>query len=149
MSRSVSNKEKTKTLGYIRVSTDKQDLDSQRLELHEYARKNGITIDDFIEIEISSRKSTKARRIDELLNVLQEEDLLLVSEISRLGRSVGQIVQIVDTLVKQKIRFIAIKEGIRINKKHDIQTKTMITMFGLFAEISSKSWSRDLQIASD
>ena len=66
---------------------------------------------------------------------MEAGDLLLVSEISRLGRSVGQIIQIVDDLIKYKINFIAIKENIRLNGKQDIQSKVMVTMFGLFAEI--------------
>ncbi|MFN8771004.1 MAG: recombinase family protein [Neisseriaceae bacterium] len=61
--------------------------------------------------------------------------LVLVSELSRLGRSVGQIIQLVDELVKLKVRFIAIKENIQLDGKQDIQSKMMITMFGLFAEI--------------
>ncbi len=130
-----SDQKKPRTLAYLRVSTGKQDIKNQRLELHEYARRNDFKIDDFIEIEISSRQSTQARRIDELLADLQEGDTLLVSELSRLGRSVGQIIQIVDALVKQKIRFVAVKENIRLNGKQDIQSKTMITLFGLFAEI--------------
>jgi len=122
-------------IAYLRISTGEQDLNAQKLELHEYARRNDIKINEFIEVEISSRKSTKARKIDELLENLQEGDLLLVSELSRLGRSVGQIIQIVDTLIKKQTRFIAVKESIKINGKQNIQTKTMITMFGLFAEI--------------
>jgi len=59
----------------------------------------------------------------------------LVSELSRIGRSVGQIIQIVDKLVKNKIRFIAIKENIHLDGKQDIQSKMMVTMFSLFAEI--------------
>lgn len=59
----------------------------------------------------------------------------MVSELSRLGRSVGQIIQIVDNLIKKQVRFIAVKESIRINGTQNIQTKTMITLFGLFAEI--------------
>jgi len=58
-----------------------------------------------------------------------------VSELSRLGRSLGEIIQIVDSLVKKKVRFIAIKQGLRINGRSEIQTKVMIAMFGLFAEI--------------
>ncbi len=116
-------------------STGEQDINAQRLELHGYARRNDFKIDEFIETEVSSRKSTQARRIDELLKNLENGDFLLVSELSRLGISVGQIIQIVDTLIKKKVRFAAIKESIRINGKQDIQTKTMITMFGLFAEI--------------
>lgn len=59
----------------------------------------------------------------------------MVSELSRLGRSVGQIIKIVDTLIKNNVRFVAVKESIKIHGKQNIQTKTMITMFGLFAEI--------------
>jgi len=124
-----------RVVAYLRVSTGEQDINAQKLELHEYARRNDIKIDEFIEIEVSSRKSPKARRIDEMLENLGSGDLLLVSELSRLGRSVGQIIQIVDTLIKQQVRFVAVKEAININGKQDIQTKTMITMFGLFAEI--------------
>lgn len=122
-------------VAYLRISTGEQDLNTQKLELHEYARRNDIKINEFIEVEISSRKSTQARKIDELLENLQAGDLLLVSELSRLGRSVGQIIQIVDTLIKKQVRLVAVKESIKINGKQDIQTKTMITMFGLFAEI--------------
>lgn len=122
-------------IAYLRVSTEIQELDSQKLALHEYARRNNIKIDKFVEVEISSRKSNKARKIDELLENLQAGDLLLVSELSRLARSVGQIIQIVDALIKNQVRFIAVKESIRISGKQNIQTKTMITMFGLFAEI--------------
>ena len=60
---------------------------------------------------------------------------MLVSELSRLGRSVGQVIQIVDELVKNQIRFIAIKENIHLDGKQDIQSKVMVTMFSLFAEI--------------
>jgi DNA invertase Pin-like site-specific DNA recombinase len=124
-----------KILGYIRVSTDKQDLNNQRLELLEYARNNGFHIDDFIEAEVSSRKSTQARRIDEVQETLQEGDTLLVPDLSRLGRSVGQVIQIIDGLIKKKVKFVSVKERIRIEGEQDIQTKTMVTMFGLFAEI--------------
>ena len=58
-----------------------------------------------------------------------------MSELSRLGRSTGQVIQIIDSLIKNGVRFIAVKESIRVVGKQDIQTKTMITLFGLFAEI--------------
>ena len=131
----IQSKSTLRVVAYLRISTGQQDMDCQKIELYEYARQHDLKITDFIEVEISSRKSTKARRIDELLEHLQEGDLLLVSELSRLGRSVGQVIQIVDFLIKKKIRFMAVKESIQINGKQDIQTKTMITLFGLFAEI--------------
>ena len=124
-----------RTVAYLRVSTEEQDLNNHKLELHEYARRHNLSIDDFIEIEISSRKQVQARRINELMDNLKNGDLLLVTELSRLGRSVGQIIQIIDALVKNEVRFVAVKESIKINGRQDIQTKTIITMFALFAEI--------------
>ena len=124
-----------KTIAYLRVSTDKQSLDNQRLTILDYAHKQGITIDDFVRIQVSSRKSIKKRKIDELLEQLNAGDMLIVSELSRLGRSLGQIIQIVDELIRKENKFIAVKENIALNGKQDIQTKVMIAMFGLFAEI--------------
>jgi len=117
------------------VSTGKQDLNNQKLEILEYGRRHSIHVDDFIEIEISSRKSTKQRRIDELMSKLESGDSLIVSELSRLGRSVGQVVTFVDTLIKSGVRLMAIKESIDINGERNMQAKVMITMFSLFAEI--------------
>jgi DNA invertase Pin-like site-specific DNA recombinase len=123
-------------IGYVRVSTQQQDLESQKLAIHEYARNQKLIVDQFLEVQVSSRKSTRARRIDELFELLSEGDTLVVSELSRLGRSVGEIVMMADKLVKKHVRFVAIKENILLNgKKQDISTKVMLTMFSLFAEI--------------
>lgn len=124
-----------KTIAYLRVSTDKQSLDNQRLTILDYAHKQGITIDDFVRVQVSSQKSIKKRKIDELLEQLNAGDMLIVSELSRLGRSLGQIIQIVDELIRKENKFIAVKENIALNGRQDIQTKVMIAMFGLFAEI--------------
>jgi DNA invertase Pin-like site-specific DNA recombinase len=70
-----------------------------------------------------------------LLGALAAGDRLVVSELSRLGRSLGQVIQLVDELVKRKVRFIAIKEAIRFEGKQDMQTKVMVALFGLFAEV--------------
>ena len=70
-----------------------------------------------------------------MLGTLQSGDRLLVSELSRLGRSLGQVLQIVATLIERKIRFIAIKEAIEVEGKQDLRTKGMIALFGLFAEV--------------
>jgi len=76
-----------------------------------------------------------------LLEQLFEGDMLIVSELSRMGRPVGEIITILDTLVKKQVRFLSVKEGIRLDSFQDcedIQTKVMITLFGLFAEIERK-----------
>jgi DNA invertase Pin-like site-specific DNA recombinase len=124
-----------KTIAYLRVSTDSQDLKNQKLEILEYADRNQFQITEWMEIKISSRKTTKERLIDLLLEKLEDEDCLIVAELSRLGRSVGQIITIMDELIKKKIKVIILKQGIEINGRSDIQSKTMITLFGLFAEI--------------
>ena len=80
----------------------------------EFSQKRRFPIDQFIESRISLRKSPLERRIDEMLGTLEPGDRLLVSELSRLGRSLSQVIQIVETLVRRKIRFIAIKEAIRV-----------------------------------
>ena len=91
-----------KTVAYLRVSTAQQDVRSQRLAILEYARKHDFRIDDFIEATASGQASEKRRRLDELMNVLQRSDRLVVSELSRLGRSLGQIVAILDALAKAR-----------------------------------------------
>ena len=124
-----------KTVAYLRVSTPQQDVSSQRLAILEYARTHDIRIDDFIEATASGQASEKRRRLDELTSVLQRGDRLVVSELSRLGRSLGQIVTILDALAKAGVAFLALKENIRVEGKRDIQTKVMTTLFALFAEV--------------
>jgi DNA invertase Pin-like site-specific DNA recombinase len=87
------------------------------------------------EAQASSRKTPAQRGIEDLLGTLAAGDRLVVSELSRLGRSLGQVIRIVDELVKQKVHFVAIKEAIRFDEKQDMQTKVMIALFGLFAEV--------------
>ena len=130
-----------KTVAYLRVSKDTQDVNNQRLAILQFAQMERIQVDGFMEVTVSSQKSVKERKIDMLLDQLFEGDTLIISELSRIGRSVGEIITIVDTLVKKRIRFLAVKEGIRLDGSpdcEDIQTKVMITLFGLFAEIERK-----------
>ena len=121
-------------LGYIRVSTEVQDVKNQQLAILEYAQRNKLDINDFIEITISSRKSNIERRIDEIVSRLNTGDTLIVAELSRLGRSLSQIVSLVDILRAKGVQIITIKEAIDTGKD-DISTKVQIGMFGLFAEI--------------
>lgn len=124
------------TVGYLRVSTDKQSVNNQRLAIHEYCnRHKDMGVDDWLEVSASTRRTSTERKLDELLNRVQEGDTVLVAELSRLGRSVGQIAILVDAMIHKGVRLICIKERIELNGKPDIQTKTMLTMFSLFAEI--------------
>jgi DNA invertase Pin-like site-specific DNA recombinase len=125
----------SKVIGYIRVSTDKQTTENQKLAILDYANKNKIQVDSWIKVNASSRRTPTERRIDELLGKVQSGDTIVTSELSRLARSVGQIAIIVDELIKNKVQVICIKENIILNGKQTIQSKVMVTMFSLFAEI--------------
>jgi DNA invertase Pin-like site-specific DNA recombinase len=124
-----------KTLAYLRVSTDSQDLNAQKLAILNFAQREGIVIDAFVEATVSASKTRKTRRLNELMDQFDKGDRLIVSELSRLGRSLGQVIEIVDTLVKRKIAFIAVKENICFEGKQDMQTKVMVALFALFAEV--------------
>ena len=79
---------------------DKQDLNNQKLEILEFARRTDRKVDEFVEVTISSRKSSKQRRIDELLSKLSGADTLLVTELSRLGRSTSEVISLVNELLR-------------------------------------------------
>ena len=123
-----------KIVAYLRASTDKQDLNHQKLELLEFARKKSLSIDEFVEITISSRKSSKQRRIDELLGMLNDGDILLITELSRLGRSTTEVITIVNSLAKRNIRVIVLKQNLDISQQ-DINSKVTLTLFSLFSEL--------------
>lgn len=99
-----------KVIGYIRVSSDKQDLQKQEHLLLKYAQQHNLRIDDFINIQISSRKGTKERRIDELLSQLNEGDILLVAELSRLGRNMFEVINIINQLSEQGVEVVFVRQ---------------------------------------
>lgn len=123
-----------KTIAYIRASTDKQDRNTQKLEILEWAHKNGVKIDAFVEVTISSRKTSKQRRIDEVLSTLTDSDTLIVTELSRLGRSTAEVIALINELVTRRIRVIVLKQNLDINQ-HNMNNKIVITLFSLFAEL--------------
>src|SRR5229473_2216819 len=124
----------SRIIAYIRTSTDKQDLNNQKLEILEFARKKELKVDAFVEITISSRKTSKQRRIDEVLERLGGSDTLVVTELSRLGRSTAEVIALINQLVARNIRIIILKQNLDIHK-HDMNSKIVITLFSLFAEL--------------
>jgi len=76
----------------------------------------------------------KERRIDEMLLTLEDADTLIVTELSRLGRSTAEVIGLVNELIKKQVRVIAIKQNLDI-KQHDMTSKVMITLFSLFSEL--------------
>jgi DNA invertase Pin-like site-specific DNA recombinase len=133
----------SQVIAYLRTSTDKQDLNNQRLEILDYARLHALTIADFITISMSSRQTPHERRIDELMERLLPGDTLLVTELSRLGRSTGQVITLIDRFVQLGIRIIVIKHHLTLDRtQDDLQSLTLITLLSLFTEMERIMISR-------
>jgi len=124
----------TKVIAYIRASTDKQDVNNQKLEILQYARQHDFKVDDFIEITMSSRRTTKQRRIDELLQKLEGSDTVIATELSRLGRSTAEVIGLINQLLEKKVRVILTKQNLDITGQ-DMASKIIVTLFSLFAEL--------------
>lgn len=118
---------------YIRVSTEQQSVQHQRDEIQRYGSLNNLEVDESIEIEISSRKDLRERRIDELLSKLSEDDVLIVTELSRLGRNTGEVITLIDSIRKKGVELRILKQNLFI-KENDPTTKMMITMLSMFSE---------------
>lgn len=119
--------------GYIRVSTDKQTVENQRYEITEFAMRNNIKIDLWIEETISGTLDPGRRQLGTLLEKVQKDDLIICSELSRLGRSLFMIMSILNKLMETGARVWTIKDGYRLGD--DIQSKVLAFAFGLSAEI--------------
>lgn len=120
------------TIGYIRVSTDKQDLNKQRHLLLEYSQHHKLLIDEFIEIEISSRKNQAERRIPELADKLSDGDVLLVAELSRLGRNMLETLNIIYSLTEKGVKIIFIRQPeLSTTGPH---TQLLLAIYSYFAE---------------
>jgi DNA invertase Pin-like site-specific DNA recombinase len=126
---------KMAVIAYVRVSTEKQDTASQLHEIKAFCKSQGLTLDQVIEVEMSSRKSTKERRIDELVSRLKKGDTLIVSELSRVGRSLAEVVLLVEKLVKKGVRFVAIKQMLTLNGNIDPITRAMVGLLSIFGQL--------------
>ncbi len=123
-------------IGYIRVSTDKQTLEHQHFEIEQFAKHQGLKVDLWVEEKISSRKALKKRKLGTLLEELKENDILISCEISRLGRSLLEVMRILETCLNKNCQVWTIKENYRLG--NDIQSKVLAFAFGLAAEIERK-----------
>ncbi len=119
--------------GYIRVSTDKQTIENQRFEILNYCSKRGYEINDWIEETISGTKNYSKRALGKLLKEVKKGDYIICSELSRLGRSLFMIMEILNICMQKECIVITIKDGYTLGD--DIQSKVLAFAFGLSAEI--------------
>ena len=119
--------------GYIRVSTEKQTIDNQRYEIEQFCLNNELRIEQWIEETISGTKSPDKRRLGIILKDIKKDDLIICSELSRLGRSLFMIMSILSHCLSVGAKIWTIKDGYRLGD--DIQSKVLAFAFGLSAEI--------------
>lgn len=119
--------------GYIRVSTDKQTVKNQKIAIRDYARKYRIRNIQWYEETISGTKSLKRRVLGKMIDELQPGDTVILTEISRLGRSMFIIMEAIEKFIQKGIKVIAIKEGFTL--ENNIQSKVLLFAFSLSAEV--------------
>lgn len=125
-------------LGYIRTSTADQSADGQKSLIARYVVERKMIVDEWIEVEVSSRKSAEKRKITELLDKVSPQDTVIVSELSRLGRSVKEVLQIIEELIQVKgCKLILIKQNLHLDpsNQHDMTNKVLLTIFSMVAEL--------------
>lgn len=119
--------------GYIRVSTDKQTVENQRFEILHFCQQNGIIINSWIEETISGTKEPEKRKLGKFLNSMKKDDILICTELSRLGRNLLMIMGILNQCMKKEVQIWTIKDNYRLGM--DISSKVLAFAFGLSAEI--------------
>ncbi len=119
--------------GYIRVSSDKQTVENQRFEISNFCKREGIEIDGWISETISGTKNYDKRELGKLLEKVQKGDLIICAELSRLGRNLFMIMEILNICMTKECRVWTIKDNYRLGD--DIQSKVLAFAFGLSAEI--------------
>ena len=119
--------------GYIRVSTDKQTVQNQKFEITVYAKKNKIKIDSWISETISGTVMPSKRNLGKLLEKVHPGDLIICSELSRLGRSMFMIMSILNRLMEDGVQVFTVKEGYRLGT--DLTSKVLAFAFSISAEI--------------
>jgi len=122
-----------KTVAYLRVSTEVQDLEKNKADILKYSNENKLGNVEFAEEKISGTKNWKNRKIAEVIGKLKAGDHLIVSELSRLARSTLQILEILDIARKKNINIHAIKGGWKLDDS--MQSKIISTMFAMMSEI--------------
>lgn len=119
--------------GYIRVSTDKQTVENQRFEINKFIKKTKFKVDEWIEETISGTVSPKQRNLGKLIEKTKKGDLIICSELSRLGRNMFMIMSILNILMERGVIIYTVKERYRLGE--DLTSKVLAFAFSISAEI--------------
>ena len=118
--------------GYVRVSSDKQTVENQRFEIERFCRHEQLVIDGWIEETISGTKNYHKRQLGVLLDRVEKDDIIICSELSRLGRNLFMIMEILNLCMLKECKVWTIKDHYRLGD--DIQSKVLAFAFGLSAD---------------
>lgn len=119
--------------GYIRVSTDKQTVENQKFEIKEFCKGKNIRVEKWVSETISATKKLTDRKFGKLMKKLKKNDIVIVSEISRVGRNLMQIMGILNECMEKGVMVLTVKEGYELG--NNINSKVLAFAFGLSAEI--------------
>ncbi len=119
--------------GYLRVSTDKQTLENQEFEINNFCQNENLEVSLWITETISGTIPLEKRKLSRVLKALRKDDILICSEISRLGRNLFQIMSILNMCMQKDVKVWTIKDNYRLGS--DIQSKVLAFAFSLSAEI--------------
>ena len=122
-----------KVIGYLRVSTGSQDLEKNKADILKYANSQKLGNVDFVEEVVSGKVSWKKRKIKEVIDSLDKDDWLIVAELSRLGRSMLEVVEIISELKRKEVNIHAIKNNWTLNGS--IESKILLMAFSMASEI--------------
>ena len=118
--------------GYIRVSTEKQTTEVQKYEINKYCERNEMKVDTWIDETISGAKDLKKRKINSMLRKLVKGDIIICTEISRLGRSMQIIWRIMDICLTKGVTIISLKENYVL--KDNPMSKFILSVYSYAAE---------------
>ena len=121
-------------IGYIRVSTDKQNLENQKHKILNYAQQQKIIIDEFIEVEISSKGDQKKRLIDSLFEKLKDGDTLICTELSRLGRNMLEILNLIEKFNDANIKLVFVNQPELSTNQNSALSSLLLAIYGYFAQ---------------
>lgn len=122
-----------RVIGYLRVSTAEQDLEKNKADIALLANEKNLGRVEWIEEKISGVKDWKKRKLGEVFATLKKGDAVIVSELSRLGRSTLQILEIMQQAKEKGIAVHAVKGGWSLNGS--MESKIVLTMLAMISEI--------------
>lgn len=118
---------------YIRVSTSKQDIENQKYEIMQYCDERRLLVDEWIKENVSSRQKLENRELSSLIDKAQKKDIIICTELSRLGRSLFEVMGILNQLMEKDVKVFSIKEGYELG--NNINSKVLAFAFSLAGEI--------------